>query len=62
MTEMDGITIVDIATAIVFALAIVLGLSFGGLVIWTIWDLVVYQIKWRKDKKKGAEDVGRRSG
>lgn len=55
MIEMDGITIVDIAMAIVFALAIVLGLSFGGLVIWTIWDLVAVQIKW-KTKRKTEEN------
>ena len=52
---MDGITIVDIATAIVFALSIVLGISFGGLVIWTIWDLVAVQIRW-KTKRKTEEN------
>ena len=55
MIEMDGITIVDIATAIVFALSIVLGISFGGLVIWTIWDLVAVQIRW-KTKRKTEEN------
>ena len=55
MIEMDGITIVDIATAIVFALSIVLGISFGGLVNWTIWDLVAVQIRW-KTKRKTEEN------
>lgn len=59
---MNDIAAADLITAVVFTFAVVLGLAFGGLVIWTLWDLVVYQIKWRKDKKKGTEDVGRRSG
>ena len=59
---MNDIAAADLITAVVFTLVVVLVLAFGGLVIWTLWDLVVYQIKWRKDKKKGAEDVGRRSG
>lgn len=59
---MDDIAVNDLITAIVFTLVVALGLAFGGLVIWTLWDIVVYQIKWRKDKKKGTEDVGRRSG
>ena len=59
---MNDLAAADLITAVVFTLVVVLVLAFGGLVIWTLWDLVVYQIKWRKDKKKGAEDVGRRSG
>lgn len=59
---MNDIAAADLITAVVFTLVVVLVLAFGGLVIWTLLDLVVYQIKWRKDKKKGAEDVGRRSG
>lgn len=59
---MDDIAVTNLITAIVFTLVVVLGLAFGGLVVWTLWDIVVYQIKWRKDKKKGTEDVGRRSG
>ena len=59
---MNDIAAADLITAVVFTLVVVLVLAFGGLVIWTLLGLVVYQIKWRKDKKKGAEDVGRRSG
>ena len=58
---MDEVMIADILTATVFTLVVILVLAFGGLVIWTLFDLVVYQIKWRKDKKKGTADVGRRS-
>ena len=59
---MDEVMVADILTAVVFTLVVAFVLAFGGLVIWTLLDIVVYQIKWRKDKKKGTEDVGRRSG
>ena len=59
---MNDIAAADLITAVVFTLVVVLVLAFGGLAIWTLWDIVAYQIKWRKDKKKGKGNVGRRSG
>lgn len=59
---MDEVMVADILTAVVFTLVVASVLAFGGLVIWTLFDIVVYQIKLRKDKKKGTEYVGRRSG
>jgi len=55
---MDEVMIADIMTAVVFMLAVVLGLAFGAYMIFRVWELitVMCQSHARKKEKKGAKN------